>query len=333
MADLLAELSAGSPASGLTFTGQDINPETEGRPDLVATDATGVRLIIEAKFDAALTPAQTSGAYVDKLTPNVPGALVFLVPRDRMRNLWRTVSVTPGGAAAPADLTTADADAGIVHAPIAGTSHVIAVVSWESLLHRLEAATTKYGDTEGSSELAQVKGLVKWRTNAGWVPLAPDDLPQRVGRQLRSLVEVLKSVCGRASQGKTRNGSGDGGFGRYITTPSGKTIWVGLWNRWWDDYGPGPAWAEVKLTSPQQVALLSSALTAAEVLHEARAQYRDVLIPLTITVGAEEAAVEEHLLTQVNAVMAVLDAQPVEAVDEGDSEAVGEGDGADASPV
>jgi len=33
--------------------------EDAGRPDVVGQDATGVRIVIEAKFDAELTAAQT----------------------------------------------------------------------------------------------------------------------------------------------------------------------------------------------------------------------------------------------------------------------------------
>lgn len=50
---LLRELCSGSSTDGLRFTGQQINPETEGRPDLVASDSQGTRLVVEAKFDAS----------------------------------------------------------------------------------------------------------------------------------------------------------------------------------------------------------------------------------------------------------------------------------------
>jgi len=303
-----------------------VSPESEGRPDLVATDGDGVRrLVVEAKFDAALTSAQTSGAYVEKLTAGVPGALVFLVPQDRMRNLWHTVSVTPGGAIEPAVLSPDTVSLGVESMPLPGAGHVIAVLSWESLLNRIEAAMAKMGDTSGAAELTQIRGLVEWRTTTGWVPFAPEDLPQRVGRQLEGVANVLRSVAQQvaaAAGTKPRNGSGDGGFGRHITTASGKSIWIGIWFRWWDRYGPGPAWAQVKLKTPQQVALTADALTHVGVTdRHVRADRNEIVIPLHLPEGTERGAVEETVLKQVNIIISALDALPVEAIEDTDVEA------------
>ncbi|MFG1905584.1 hypothetical protein [Kribbella sp. NPDC048928] len=316
MADFLLDACPGASTTGLVFTGQEINPETEGRPDLVASDPAGTRLVVEAKFDAEMTLAQTSGAYVNKLTAGVAAALAFLVPRDRMQNVWRTISVTPGGAAEPVALPEGALDAGIATMPLGATGHVLAVVSWESMLNRMSAAVGKFGDTAGAAELAQLRGLVEWRTTVGWVPLVPGDLPQRAGRQLQAISETIKSVCSRVSSSKMRNGSADGGFGRYISTPSGKSIWVGIWLHWWDAYGPGPVWAQVSLKTPQEMSLTSDALTGAGIMHHSRPEYTDVLIPLRLPVGAEQGAVELDLVTQVNAVIAALNNLAVEVIED-----------------
>ncbi|MEI5671852.1 MULTISPECIES: hypothetical protein [unclassified Nocardioides] len=320
MSNLLSELCPGTTTTGLRFTGQDIVPDVEGRPDLVASDTTGTRLVVEAKFDAALTKAQVSGAYVGKLTAGTPAALVFLVPRDRMRNLWSIISVTPGGALAPTVLPDGAEEAGVASMPLGTTNHVLAVVSWESLLNRLSSDLSLDGDRGGAAELAQIAGLVKWRTSTGWIPVMQEDLPPRVGRQLQSLTEVIKAVCSRASSKKVRNGSADGGFGRHITTPSGKSMWVGTWLNWWDEHGPGPAWAQVSLKTTQEMALTSQALTEAGIGHHARQQANDVLVPLALPLGAEREAVEIALLAQVKAVIAAVDALAVEVVEQdGDS--------------
>lgn len=325
MSDLLIELCPGASTSGLQFTGQEVSPDSEGRPDLVATDGLGVRLVVEAKFDAALTSAQTSGAYVAKLKAGVPGALVFLVPQDRMRNLWHTVSVTPGGAPEPLLMPADGGSQGVVSMPLAGFEHVLAALSWESLLSRMEAAMAKMGDTVGSAELAQIRGLVTWRTSTGWIPLAPDDLPQRVARQLGGINAVLRAVAQRvaAEAGtKPRNGSGDGGFGRHVTTASGKPIWIGTWLRWWDRYGPGPAWTQVRLKATQQVAPTVEALAAVGITdYRVRADRNEVLIPLHLPEGAEQSEVEEEVFKRVSTIVAALDTLPVETVEDTDIEA------------
>lgn len=316
MANLLLELCPETSTTGLVFTGQEINPETEGRPDLVASDSLGTRLVVEAKFDAALTLAQTGGAYVNKLSAGVPGVLMFLVPQDRMKNLWRTVSVAPGGAPLPISLTDEEVDAGVKSMPLQVTGHVLAVMSWESLLSRLGAAATEGADTAAEAELAQIRGLVDWRTSVGWMPLTPGDLPQRVGRQLQGVSEVLKSVAMQVSAKTVRNGSGDLGFGRYIATPAGKSLWVGIWLSWWDKRGPGPAWAQVKLKTAQETVLLSEALTVVGVDHHPRTKETDILVSLDLPLGAERGATEESVRRQVQALMTAVDALAVEVIED-----------------
>lgn len=314
MADLLSQVCPGAASDGLSFTGQDINPETEGRPDLVASDSLGVRLVVEAKFDAELTPAQTSGAYLQKLSPGVPGSLVFLVPTDRMRNVWATVSVTPGGATNPTPLPPGMSQGGPVFMPLSETGQTLAVVSWDALLNQIGSALEKTGDPTGAGELAQIRGLVEWRSRTGWAPLVSDDLPQRAGRQLLALTDLVRSVSSRASVGRVRNGTADGGPGRHLTTPSGKSLWLGVYYSWWDKYGPGPLWAQVKLKSVQQLSVTSEAMTGAGVPHLSRPEFGDLIVPLALLQGAERDVVEADVLAQLNAVIGVLDGLTVEVV-------------------
>ncbi|MFC7491104.1 MULTISPECIES: hypothetical protein [unclassified Knoellia] len=316
MADLLVELCPGTSASELMFTGQEITAETEGRPDLVASDPGGTRMVLEAKFDAELTPAQMSGAYVNKLAKETVGALVFLVPQDRMRNVWTVISVALGGGEERAIWSDASRDAGIASMPLGATAHTLAVMSWESLLTRIEAAVVKHGDAPGQAELGQLRGLVQWRSRAGWVPLAPDDLPQRVGRQLDALTETVRSASARASSAKIRNGTADGGFGRHISTPSGKSIWVGIWMKWWDLYGPGPVWAQIALKTTQELALTSQALAAAGIAHHTRASSVDALIPLAVPLGAEQGTAEEDIFTQIRSVIDAIDILTVDVIED-----------------
>jgi hypothetical protein len=320
MVDLLAELLPGPVSEGLVFTGQDIDPLTEGRPDLVAADSMGVRLILEAKFDAELTPAQTSGAYAAKLTAEAPAALVFLVPQDRMRNVWKTVSVAYQIGVAPQELSPDLIDAGLVEVSLAEHGHVLGVLSWESLLNRLSASLGKFGDAAGEAELAQIRGLVEWRTRTGWTPLVPGDLPQRTGRQLASLTDIVKSASTTVSSAKARHGGGDGGPGRYIKTPSGKSLWFGVWFGWWDRFGPGPLWAQAKAKTPQEISLLSEAMAAAGIAHLPRPQEGDVLVPLELPHAAERSATESRVVAQLQALVAVVDGAAVDVIEDESAE-------------
>ncbi|MQW77114.1 hypothetical protein GHK92_14635 [Nocardioides sp. dk4132] len=320
IADLIAEVCPGVITDALVFTGQDIDPSTKGRPDMVAADALGVRMVLEAKFDADLTLAQISGAYSAKLATGAQAALVFLVPMDRMQNVWNTVSVNLGGASSAPLLTPDAVDGGQASMPLPHSGHVLVVASWESLLNRLQAAVTKFGDIDADSELAQVRGLVEWRTRTGWVPPVPGDLPQRVGRQLSALTDLVRTVANRTSTGKTKNGSSDAGPGRYVTTPKGNKLWVGIWLTQWGHYGPGPLFAQAQSKTAQDVSLLSEAMTAAGIENYPRpTDGRDVLVPLGLPLGAERGATEDAVAEQLLALIKVVDGVGVEVVEDHDT--------------
>lgn len=62
-------------------------------PDLVGSDHDGVdRLLVEAKFWAGLTPNQPV-AYLGRLPPDRPGALLFIAPGARFQRLWEKLTV------------------------------------------------------------------------------------------------------------------------------------------------------------------------------------------------------------------------------------------------
>ena len=315
MSGLLADLGAGE-VSGLSFTGQDIDPTTQGRPDLIGSDTAGVRMVLEAKFDAELTAAQTGGAYVGRLTSGTPGALVFLVPRDRMRNVWHTVSQTPGAATEPADLSDADIDTGLANMSLPTEGHTLAVVSWETLLNRMTASFVDAGDQAGAGQLAELTGLVTWRSRTGWNPLVEEDLPQRTGRQLVSLIDMIKTAATRVSKKKIRNGTADGGPGRYLRTPANKSLWVGVWFGWWDHYGPGPVWAQAILKNTAAVNLYAAALKAAHITNYPRPEYTDVLVPIALPMGAEHSATEQAIVDHLLAIITATDHLGVEVVED-----------------
>lgn len=315
MAELLRELCPGDASEALVFTGQDIDPTTEGRPDLLASDSAGTRLIIEAKFDAELTQAQLAGAYGAKLSQHASAALVYLVPADRMQNLWGAVSSAhPGVDCEP--ITPSEADAGLASTALPHEGHVLAVISWDSLISRLSGSLNKHGDSMGQAELDQIAGLVKWRTRVGWSPLVPGDLAQRTGRQLRTLADLVKAVSAEVSSSTTSNGSADGGPGRYVKTPSGKSVWFGIWFGWWDQYGPGPLWAKAKASTAGEISTLSEALVAAGIRHFARPAEADVLIPVHLPQGSERAVAADAVRAQRKSLLDAIEATTVVVVEE-----------------
>lgn len=306
MGKLLVELSPGATTAGLSFTGQVIAAADAGRPDLVGSDEHGVRLVIEAKFDAELTPAQLGDAYVNRLSAGHPGALLFLVPQDRLAAIWPRLLSGPGRLPQPAiDLVAADQQF-LVH-PL-GDGRVIAAISWGRLLGMLRHAMEAENEDHNLTDLAQIEGLVRWRGKVGWTPLLPGDMPDRAGRQLEAVVDSVLRVAALVSAVKTKNGSGDGGPGRYIGTEAGWSIWVGVWFRWWARYGKTPAWAQVRASTGYPVDLLAATLNTQSTNVIPRAEESDVLVPLFIPVGVEQGSVEASLANQLEVIKNALDA-------------------------
>ena len=94
---LLSQFCPGAIFDELAFSGQVKDPLQPGRPDVVGRDASGNRLVLEAKFDAELTATQLSTAYLDQLPVGAPGVLLFLVPKHRLPAVWSQILSGPGG--------------------------------------------------------------------------------------------------------------------------------------------------------------------------------------------------------------------------------------------
>lgn len=122
----------------------------------------------------------------------------------------------------------AEAVPGVRSAALSG-GRTLACISWGRLLEKLGQAVELAGDARGRGDLAQLAGLVAWRSRSGWLPVQPGDLPDTVGRQLASIGEIVLSAANAVSVAKVRNGSSDTGPGRRRTTPGGRWLWAGIW--------------------------------------------------------------------------------------------------------
>ena len=86
--DDLVPSGVGQVASVAEVTTQSYREDGK-RVDLIGKDEDKVeRVLNEANFRAELQPVQPI-AYLNRLTGGVPTALLFVVPEDRIRLLWR----------------------------------------------------------------------------------------------------------------------------------------------------------------------------------------------------------------------------------------------------
>jgi hypothetical protein len=180
---------------------------------------------------------------------------------------------------------------------------------------RLSIENTSEIDALG--DLAQIEGLVEWRTRTGWTPLVPGDLPDRAGRQLTALRDSVLVAANLASDNRVRNGSGDYGPGRWVQTSGGQTFWTGLWLRGWSDFGASPVWATVEAANSLGVRRLETALSQLKAptgpgLY--RSDAKTWAVPLMVPMGAEQGDVASALDAQLRRISDMLDAMPHLAV-------------------
>ncbi len=140
----------------------------------------------------------------------------------------------------------------------------MAAVSWPRLLGALRDGVELAGDAPARADLAQLDGLVRWRTRTGWLPVAAGDLPDTAGRQLAGIRDAVLRATAEVSAAKVRNGSGDAGPGRWFKTSGGRWMWAGLWLSQWSRDGHSPAWASVSAKSDASFAAISDALSPLE---------------------------------------------------------------------
>lgn len=226
--------------AGLVYAGEvSLKGEQEGRPDIIGRDVKGARLVIEAKFDAALTPAQAGVGYKEWLPANTPAVLIYLVPKNRIASIWPRLMSGPGELheVDPPDLSHQD-EPWLQHD--LGMGHVLALVSWESLLDRLKGSLA---DAQELSDFAQLESLVRAYLASGWVPLAHGDLLDRTGHQIVGLRQCVLEAVAEVSPSKVKPGSGDIGPGRWLAVDGIQAMWAGLHLTNWGRFGQSPIWA------------------------------------------------------------------------------------------
>ncbi len=270
---------------GLNFVGQVGNPDT-GRPDVVGTDGDHTeRLLIEAKFAAGLTAQQPSG-YLSRLGTTAPGMLLVVAPSTRLATLWSELL-----RATPELSTTAPSPsaplAGAVLAHSIDAKRVLALTSWRYLVtHVLEALKT-----------------------TGNLALAQD------GEQLLALTEVMDSHRVKASsqvvEHAGRSSHGRIFYGWYLaSTATKKALWFGFYPRVWAREGISPLWMQVSISPSWSRQRLTQALST---LHRPGQKgvfdgVDSFFVPLTLEPFLSEQQTVADLLSQVEALVALLDA-------------------------
>jgi hypothetical protein len=235
----------------LQFSSQVGHPET-GIPDIVGADGQGrERLLLEAKFAAALTEQQPNG-YLSRLPSDQPGLLLVVAPSVRLPTLWTELLHAIPSLQHSATAPSTDLPSGPLLQKV-DDFRSLALISWRDLVTFLLDALQNAEEVGLAQDAQQLLALTEVMDSAAYAPLRPGDYHSRSARQIHQLQALIDHSHTRAVQGTRFTEAGPPSHGRvfygwYLRTAVGqKRIWFGFLPREWDRKGCSPLWAWVNI--------------------------------------------------------------------------------------
>jgi hypothetical protein len=284
-------------------------------PDLVGEDSEGNQhLVIEAKFWAGLTDRQPV-QYLARL-PARGGLVLVLAPQLRFETLWPELLYR---VASFVEEPLEPENTGPVRRARLAAGRVLALMSWDTLLSTMSAATEAAGEREHTSDLQQLRGLCEEQDAHAFRPVTASELSGDTGERIVQwchLVNDLVSVGkerGLFPRSGTRGQGGDGYWGHYIRLGA-----VGVYLHFspykWSRLRATPLWLRIYSLPEGQ---WRSGVRYHDELRVLRLdQSRRPLIdrhhlevPLWIPTGREKPVVIDEVLAQVRSVLDALGAQ------------------------
>ncbi len=223
-----------------------ITYEDGSRPDMAGYDKNNVkRLLVEAKFWAALLEGQASG-YVRQFDHPGPAVLLFICPEIRIPTLW--VEVERQFESQSVSLASINSAQGTLRAKVTGTERHVMLVSWVRLLDRMDAMV---GDDGVKSDIRQLRGLAHVQDAQAFLPIHSEEMSPGLGRRVAWYNQIVDDVVyskgvpqGWMNTKGLKAVSLKYGYGRYFrfSDAEGWTFWFGVNHDRWADKGDTPLW-------------------------------------------------------------------------------------------
>ncbi|MET1075011.1 MAG: hypothetical protein ABWY11_20355 [Umezawaea sp.] len=300
----------------LNFIGQVGNPET-GRPDIVGSDSDNrQRLVIEAKFAAALTPQQPNG-YLKQLRPDADSMVLVVAPAVRCPTLWVELLRQVDKTTAPAPSTIAGST--FLHRKVEPRA-TLAVIDWRRLVTRVLEALQAADESALAHDAEQLIALTESMDSSAFIPFGPADFAMHTAHQIDQLHPIIDLVRSKIAKDTRSVAMPDGpkqSYGRIFygwvlrSRKTKKVLWFGFHVSPWAEHGLTPLWIRVKISeSWSRQRLLEALRGLREDGQSGVFEQNDTsfMIPVTIPhfVGRDEVAAA--LKEQVEDVFARLDA-------------------------
>ena len=225
--------------------------EDGSRPDLTGYDKRGVkRLLVEAKFWAALLDDQASG-YARQFDQTGSAVLLFVSPEIRIPTLWAEITRQ---LEKQSPLEVIDSPSGVRRAKVIGADRHVVLVSWTRLLDSMAALA---GDASVQADIQQLRGLAQRQDAESFSPIHSEDLSPNFGRRVIGYNQLVDDVVdSRGVQEQwmdidaLRATPQRYGYGRYFrfSGVSG-SCWFGINHERWARSGDTPLWLLLSIGS------------------------------------------------------------------------------------
>lgn len=229
-----------------SWRGQVGSSDDRGIPDLAALVDGRLPLIIEVKFDAALTDKQPV-VYLTRQAGQFASSqeylLVFLAPRRRIISLVADLERRLGARHSLVGSVP------VIKSAIEGAPGRVAIVSWGEFLARLQAEFEAIGDADGIADLAQLEGLCDRAERETMMPLSEEDIDPVRGLRMKQIRAVTYQVADvLAAEGVVVRERGDvsnpNGMGPKLRTIEGRQFLLWISYDRWGNLWPTPWWLE-----------------------------------------------------------------------------------------
>ena len=295
--DLLRE--GGFGIEPITRVETQVTYEDGSRPDMAGYDKDNVkRLLVEAKFYAALLQDQASG-YAQQFDEPGPAVLLFICPEVRIPTLWASIKQQIGK---QWELATIDSPSGGRRARLIGTELQLVLVSWVRLLERMDDLA---GDDIVRSDIRQLRGLAQVQDAQEFLPIRSEELsPGLAHREVwyRQLVDDVIDAHGVSDgwmhvQGLRATPQWYG-YGRYFRFSGVEWIfWFGVNHERWARNGDTPLWLTVYDSNQMSMDEIGRAINV---------QVHDGWIPIHPKVGVEYDQVLGDVVSQLKLVAKIV---------------------------
>ena len=274
------------------------------RPDMTGYDRTGgKRLLVEAKFWAALGQEQASG-YFDHLDEKGPGVLLLIVPESRRETLWQEIKGQMDKAGK--ELEHIETFEGGRRAQIAGSDKRLLLVSWDRLLRRMTDAVP--GDSPAASDIRQLRGLARRQDDEAFQPIHAEELAPSLARRIRSINQLIDDVIdsGREELGITTDGLRSApqreGYGRYFRFMDVEgNFFIGVNFDLWAARSSTPLWLWIGKSVRVDVEKLRREFPRTQ-----QYRYEAYEVPIDLKTGEEHQAVLDDVVSQIRKIKDVV---------------------------